>query len=221
LSPRLRRWLGLDRRGLIALALLAMPATAIAKPSLLPWGWHGQVGRFDVYAETPPPPRLQDELARSAALLSASPIDDPALRPTLYLTGGGWRWHLLALGQSDAFAITRPIAGTIVNRSDVRNDAVLARGYRRTLSGVAAHETVHMLQRERLGLVGFVRMPRWVKEGYADYVARESTLSDADVARLRAQGRDDPAIFYHDARARVANALAHGESVDRLLRSTS
>jgi hypothetical protein len=59
-----------------------------------------------------------------------------------------------------------------------------------------------------------------VREGYADYVARESTLSDADVARLRAQGRSDPAIFYHNARIRVSDALAHGESVDRLLGST-
>jgi len=218
----LRRILGFDRRGLIALAVLAVPAAAMARPSLLPWGWHGQVGRFDVYAETPPAPRLQDELARSAALLATSPIDDPALRPTLYLTDGGWRWHLLALSQGNAFAITRTmLGGTVVNRSDAAADAVFARGYRRTLSGVVAHETVHVLQYERLGFAGFARLPVWVKEGYADHVAQESTLSDADVARLRAQGRDDPAIFYHDARHRVADALAHGESVDQLLSRAS
>jgi hypothetical protein len=215
-----RRLLGFDRRNLIALALVAVPATAMARPSLLPWGWHGQVGRFDVYAEAPPAPQLQGDLARSAALLGTSPIDDPAVRPTLYLTDGGWRWHLLALTQSGAFAITRSeLGGTVVNRSDAAGDAVFARGYRRTLSGVVAHETVHVLQRGHLGLMGYARLPAWVKEGYADYVARESTLSDADVARLRAQGRDDPAIFYHDARLRVSDALAHGESVDRLLRS--
>lgn len=218
----LRRWLGFDRRGLIALALVALPAAAVAKPGILPWGWHGQVGRFDVYAEAPPAPRLQHELARSAALLVTSPIDDPALRPTLYLTDGGWRWYLLALTQGGAFAVTRPmLGGTVVNRSDATQDAVFARGYRRTLSGVVAHETVHVLQRERLGLAGFARLPVWVREGYADYVAQESTLSDADVARLRAQGRDDPAIFYHDARHRVSDALAHGESVDQLLHSAS
>jgi len=219
---RLGRLAGADRRRLIVLALVAVPAVAVARPAILPWGWHGQVGRFDVYADAPPAPQLRGELARSAALLGTSPIDDPAVRPTLYLTDGGWRWHLLSLTQGNAFAITRSLlGGTIVNRSDVAGDAVFARGYRRTLSGVVAHETVHVLQRKHLGLAGFARMPAWVKEGYADYVARESTLSDADVARLRAQGRDDPAIFYHDARARVAGALAHGESVDRLLQSTS
>ncbi|MBA2936078.1 hypothetical protein HZF05_18505 [Sphingomonas sp. CGMCC 1.13654] len=217
-----RRLLGFDRRSLIALALIAVPAAAVAKPSLLSWGWHGQFGRYDVYADVPPAPQLQAELARSSTLLGASPIDDRALRPTLYLTDGGWRWHLLALTNDRAFAVTRPmLGGTVVNRSDIASDTVFARGYRRTLSGVVAHETVHVLQRERLGLVGFARLPTWVKEGYADYVARESTLSDADVARLRAQGRDDPAIFYHDARLRVSDALTHGETVDQLLRSTS
>jgi hypothetical protein len=207
---------------LIAAALLAVPAAAMARPSLLPWGWHGQVGRFDVYAEAVPAPDLQTELARSAALLSTSPMDDPAVHPTLYLTDGGWRWHLLALTQGGSFAVTRTmLGGTIVNRSDVAHDAVYARGYRRTLSGVVAHETTHVLQRERLGLAHYGRLPAWIREGYADYVAQESTLSDADVARLRAQGRDDPAIFYRDARLRVADALAHGESVDQLLGSTS
>lgn len=216
-----RRLLGFDRRSLVALAVIALPAAAAARPSLLPWGWHGQVGRFDVYAEAPPVPRLRAELARSAALLHTSPIDEAALRPTLYLTDGGWRWHLLALAQGDAFAVTRPmLGGTVVNRSDVAQDAVFARGYRRTLSGVVAHETVHVLQRDRLGLAGYARLPAWVKEGYADHVAQESTLSDADVARLRAQGRSDPAIFYHDARIRVADALARGESVDKLLART-
>jgi hypothetical protein len=216
-----RRLLGLDARGFVALMLLAPPAAAWAEPSLLLWGWHGQVGRFDVYAETPPASRLRSELARSAALIGTSPIDDPRIRPTLYLTSGGWRWHALALGQAGAFAITRSLlGGTIVNRSDTDGDVVYARGYRRTLSGVVAHETVHVLQREHLGLLGYARLPVWVREGYADYVARESTLSDADVARLRAQGRSDPAIFYHNARIRVSDALAHGESVDRLLGST-
>jgi hypothetical protein len=216
----LRRRLGLDARGLAIAAILAVPATAYAKPSLLPWGWHGEIGRYDVYAATPPDPRLSAELARAGQLVAASPIDDRAIRPTLYLTDGGWRWRFLSLAQGDAFGLTRAeFAVTILNRSDTAQDAIFARGYRRTLSGVVAHETTHVLQRRRLGLIGYGRMPAWIKEGYADYVARESTLSDADVARLRRDGRSDPAIFYHDARLRVADALAHGESVDQLLAS--
>jgi hypothetical protein len=213
-----RRWLGMDRRGLVVIALLAVPAAGSARPSLLPWGWHGQVGRYDVYAVSQPDPRLTAELGRAEALVAASPINDPAIRPTLYLTDGGWRWHLLTPLQGQTFAITRAtLDGTILNRSDIAADAIYARGYKRTLSGVVAHETTHVMQRHRLGLARYGALPTWVREGYADYVARESTLDDAAVARLRSEGRNDPAIFYHDARLRVAAALAGGESVGQLL----
>jgi hypothetical protein len=211
----LRPWLGAA-----LLAAISIPAIGFAAPSLLPWGWHGEIGRFDVYTMNPPGPRLTTELTHAQNLLATSPIDDTAVRPTLYLTDGGWRWRMLALANFKAFAVTRPAFGdTVFNRSDIDADQIFARGYRRTLSGTVAHETTHVLQRRRIGFLRFALLPTWIKEGYADYVAQESTLSDADVARLRAQGRSDPAIFYHDARKRVADALAHGESVDQLLTS--
>lgn len=214
----LRLILGAHRGGAVAAALLLPVAAAYASPGLTAWGWHGQVGRFDVYADAAPGPALTAEIGRAERLLAASPINDPNARPRLYLTDGGWRWRIYAIGQTQSFGITRPLIGdTFLNRSDIAHDAVFARGYRRTLSGTIAHETTHVMQRRRLGLVRYARLPAWIREGYADHVAQESTLSDADVARLRAQGRSDPAIFYHDARKRVEALLAGGTGVDRLM----
>lgn len=217
---RLRTLLGLNRTGLAALGLLSLPAAAYAAPSLAPWGWHGEVGGFEVYADAPPTPALASDLQRAERLLAASPIDDPRARPTLYLTDGGWRWAFYA-ARSGGFAVTRAlIATSIFNRSDVASDRIYtADGRQRRLSGVVAHETVHLLQRRRVGLIAYVRMPAWVREGYADHVAQESSLDDAAVDRLRAAGRSsDPAIFYRAARLRVERQLANGESVDALLR---
>jgi hypothetical protein len=212
-----KRRLGLDRRGLIATAVLMIPMAAYASPGLAPWGWHGRIGRYDVYTIAPPDPALCAALARSDELLAASPIDDRTVRPTLYLTDGGWRWHLYTLG-SGAFGVTRTMLGdSFINRSDIAGNAVFAHGYRRSLSGVVAHETTHLLVKHRIGLVAAMRQAAWVREGYADHVAQESTLESEEVARLRFEGSKDPAIFYHDARKRVEAALIRGSSVDELL----
>ena len=210
---------GLDQFGAIAAAILGIPAATYAAPSLGLCGWHGHVGRFDVNAEAPPRPELWSEVARGERLIAVSPLNDPAVHPALYLTDGGWRWRFYAVGLNGSFGQTRPLDGaTFINRSDVALDPVNARGYRRTLSGVIAHETRHSLERNRLGVVAAARQPVWAREGYADHVAQESTLDDAAVARLQAAGKDDdPAIFYHDARKRVEAALAQDTSVEALM----
>jgi hypothetical protein len=41
----------------------------------------------------------------------------------------------------------------------------------RTLSYYLIHEITHLMVADRVGAVGIVRMPRWVNEGFADYVA--------------------------------------------------
>lgn len=220
MSPRWRRWLGLDRPGLAIATALALPATAYASPGLAPWGWHGRIGQFEVYADQAPDPALSADIARAEMLLAASPIDDASARPTLYLTNGGWRWRFYG-ADSGGFAVTRLITPTsIFARSDAAQDRIFtADGRQRHLSGVIAHETVHLLQRRRVGWLAFVRMPEWIREGYADHVARESSLDDAVVDRLRDTGHvDDPAIRYREARLRVEATLARGIGVDDLLR---
>ena len=50
---------------------------------------------------------------------------------------------------------------------------------RRTLSGAIAHEVTHRLIRRRVGFRGDPQLPRWVKEGYCDFLARENAIDPA------------------------------------------
>ncbi len=85
----------------------------------------------------------------------------------------------------------------------------------RTLSGVIAHETTHIMIANHLGEVRSAMLPTWQQEGYADHVARESSLTDAEAARIRESDPRASALVYYDARRRVAAALsAKGGSVD-------
>ena len=204
------------------LFLVALLGTATAAPQLLAWPYSARIGHTLVYSETPIPPQISSVLARSDALVAGSPFAERGLERRLFLTQGGWRWDLLALTTSGAFALRRPFRDAIiVNASDVAADRVengAPVGGVRSLSGVIAHETTHLLVARRLGEWRAFMLPSWKSEGYADYVARESSLGDADYARLRANGAGRPAMFYYEARRRVAEALRRdGGNVDRLL----
>lgn len=216
----LRKW---NRRaGAAALVGAAVLGTILYAPSVLAFPHRAQFGEITVYSVAPIGPEMPAILNRAAGLDAKSAIAAPLGPRAIYLTDGGWRWALLSLPNSHgAFAVTRPLSSSIVlNRSAIAADSVengAAIGNRRTLSGTIAHETTHLLinQRYRLAARTF---PTWKVEGYCDFVAQESSLSDAQAASLKAVGKSTPGLVYYDARRKVAEALASGKSVDQLFR---
>jgi hypothetical protein len=163
-------------RWIVAIFLLLVVAVVYA-PQLLAFPYKQRIGTVTVYAERPIDPRIDSELARAEGLLRASPIYTGPLGRSLFLTNGGWRWRLLVIQSPGAFAFRRPFSAAIViNRSDVAADRVTngrAIGGTRTLSGVIAHETTHIMIANHLGEIRSALLPTWQQEGYADHVARE------------------------------------------------
>jgi hypothetical protein len=215
----------MNRRRALRIATFAAVGafvTPLIAPQVLAFPYHARSNGSEVWSETP---LQQDQLdrvtARAAALVAASPLADRSGEPRrVFLTAGGWRWTWLALQSRDAFAVTRAVGGALLmNRSDLAGDRILnAYGRTRTLSGVLAHETCHGMERRRFGVLkSDVQAPEWLREGYCDYVAQESTLSDAEAAKLKAEGRTSPALPYYEGRRRIAAALAaNGGNVDAL-----
>ncbi|MEG3168589.1 hypothetical protein U1737_10365 [Sphingomonas sp. LB3N6] len=176
----------------IASVLLLLAVAIFYAPQLLAFPNKQRIGTVTVYAERPIDSRIGSELARAEGLLRASPIYTGPLERSLFLTAGGWRWRLLAIQSPGAFAFRRPFDSAIVfNRSDIGADRVTngrAIGGTRTLSGVIAHETAHIMIANHLGELRSAMLPTWQSEGYADHVARESSLTDADAESLRTTG---------------------------------
>jgi len=103
----------------------ALLGTATAAPQLLAWPYSAEIGHTRIYSETPIPPAMRAVLARSDVLVARSPLAEPGLRRSLFLSQGGWRWDLLALTSRGAFAFRRPFRDAIiVNASDVAADRV-------------------------------------------------------------------------------------------------
>lgn len=204
-------------RGLVLLAVVL--GTTTLAPEVLAFPHHAVIGDTTVYSDRAIAPQLPALLARSDALLRRSAIYGPGYGRRIFLTDGGWRWRVLALQSSGAFALSRAFGEPIVvNRSDVARDLTFNGGAiagTRSLSGVIAHERTHGLIRARYGPFADLTYPAWLREGYCDLVAGGGSLSDRDAALLKATHRSIPALRYYDGRKRVEALLrAHGGSVD-------
>jgi hypothetical protein len=210
------------RRGLIGIALALMAASPLIEPRLLAFPHAATVGADRVYSVAPlPQPTLSGVLARANRLARASPLAAGSEGRTIFLTDGGWRWRWLAGTAQGAFALTRPFPGAIiVNRADLAADRTFngaALGGIRTLSGVIAHEKCHGMVRSHFGLIRAESAPIWLREGYCDHVARESSLTDAQANALEHAGLQHPALPYVRGRQKVDALLAaNGGDVDRL-----
>ena len=185
---------------------------------MIAFPYHATSRGSEVWSESPLPQRQLDRVTgRAAQLVAASPLARASEPRHVFLTQGGWRWTWLALQNRRSFALSRALGEpVIINRGDVASDRV--RGVERSLSGVLAHETCHGMERRHFGAIrSDILAPRWLREGYCDYVAQESTLSDAAAARFRAEGRNPHALTYYEGRRRVAAELArNGGNVDAL-----
>ncbi len=209
-------------RGSVLTAGLALVVvTVIYAPAALAFPYRQEIGTTVIYSVDPIPQVISERIERADHLLSASPLNEAGLRRTLVLTGGGWRWKVMGVGEWAAIALRRPFSNTLVfNKADVLSDRVRSKEPNssvRTFSGTIAHETVHILTARRFGELRLMRMPQWKREGYADYVANETSINPADEARIKARDPDAPVLAYYEARRRVTKRLQrNGNSVEEL-----
>lgn len=143
-------------------------------------------------------------LDKAEARLAASAIYDPEVRPRIVMTGSSSHYRILSLYLgANSFGKSYPMLPTrnvFINRADSRGDLVFRdakENNQRSLSGVIAHETTHVLIRSRYGYWRNLTMPTWKKEGYAEYVAGGSTLSHEEgVRRWKANPHDATGYQY-------------------------
>ena len=214
----LRRW-----TTRIACGGAVVVAGVVHTPAALAFPYRADFGRTTVLSEQPINRAAMGRvLARADGLLAASPLYRPGLSRPVVLTDGGWRWDLLSIGARGSIAFRRPFAHALIfNRSSVADDRVTngaPLGGVRTLSGTIAHEMTHRLVAAHIGEWAALSLPAWKREGYPDYVARETSIRPQDEALIRARDPNARVLTYYEGRRRVAAELVrNGGSVDALL----
>jgi hypothetical protein len=206
--------------GIAVAVLVAGLASAVYTPQALAFPYKANFGDTVVRSERPLPTDFGKTIAAADALVAKSGIYRGPVSRSIFLTEGGWRWRLISLQLSGTVAFRRPLGNVIVvNDADPARDT--ARNHIRfpgvrTLHDTIAHETTHILITDHFGLLRAAQFPPWKVEGYADYVAGTSSLSDARAALVRKQDPYHPALSYYEGRKRVAAILARDPNVDHL-----
>lgn len=139
---------------------------------------------FKIYSQQPIDPGVTAVLDKVQARLESSPLKNDEVKPRVFLINNFRVYSMLSLYLGgNSFGKGYPMLPTdniFMNKSDVSKDLVFRNApanSERSLSGVIAHETTHLLIRKRYGYFGNLTMPTWKKEGYAEYIAGGSTLS--------------------------------------------
>ena len=213
------------------LLIVGLPVLAIVCPWPL-FAYHVEEGRLSIYSDRP------FTAARGRAILNdiegrldTSPLNDHR-QHAVFVANAGWREILLFnIAHGAAGVNDYPLTNNVfIRHSDIDANAVFGHSGKpaappRTLAYYAAHEIAHSFTAETLGPARHwnASLPRWIREGYADYVGMGGRDDVADLYRRYRAG--DPAMDvaksgqYARYRLLVAFMLEREHwSVDQLLR---
>jgi hypothetical protein len=190
--------------GVAYLLLLSFPQALFA--------YSTEHGKFRVHSREPLTPEIEKVLDTAEARLQTSPIYDDDVRRDIYLTNGFGMYAFLSHKAYKSFANSVPFINNVfINKTDVPADRVFVNrpeNNSRSLSGVIAHETVHLFIRKRYGTVSATLMPTWKNEGYCEYVAGDSTITiEEGIRRWKESPSDDTGYRYTKYRLMVKQLL--------------
>lgn len=192
-KPRTRfgKYARISNRALTVVALLYL--ALLAFPQVL-FGYSVNAKGVTVYSRAPLPPETTTRIDEAMELVSRSELAVPGQTERIFLCNKPWLYRLFYPIQNESFAVCYPVSGNIfIAEADLVHNVArspAAVNNRRTFSSTAAHEITHDLIRHRLGLIRDFRLPGWVREGYPDYVAHESSFPEEEGVRNLREGKE-------------------------------
>jgi len=121
-------------------------------------------------------------LDKSEKLLKGTELFKIGITQAIFICSSYNEFTFFAPISRKAYGINNPISQNIfLTKSSISGNYILRNGdenNKYSLSGVIAHETVHSLLRNELGLLKYKLLPLWKNEGYCDFIANESSFDE-------------------------------------------
>ena len=172
-----------------ALGLLTHPQPLFA--------YHVAQGRLALYSDKPfDPARGREVLAEIERRLARSPLNDQK-HYRIFIANTGWRNRLVFLWNYGAGGVNYyPIPNVFIRKADIDADRVMTSFGMpvpppRTLASYGAHEIGHSLVAAQIGAIPHFRLPAWVREGLADYIAFGGEVDIGALAQDLRKGAPD------------------------------
>jgi hypothetical protein len=181
---RFGKWAVLSPLGIVAVLVLYL--VLLGHPGLF-FKYTFTRGNITLFSDEPIPSRSAgDVLDDVKKRLGRTPLFHQTTGPqrTIYICNRTWRFILFANFRHHVGGLTyAPLSDNIFLRS-AHIDANRLVGMsgqevpgERTLGYFITHEIAHTLVADELGVARFWRLPTWINEGYADYVAKGADFS--------------------------------------------
>jgi len=153
-----------------------------------------RVGQFRIYSDRPISSQIDAIVEQATARLATSPFYDPTDTFDVFIASDYWRRTLLIPRARGAYGASLIFTGNniVLNRCDIENNTCFNDQpdfNRRTMHTVIAHECMHHLLADDLGILAYIRLPEWKNEGYCEYVAGDPSFDEAHGQELLRGGR--------------------------------
>lgn len=151
---------------------------------------------INIYSKDPIPENTQDILTSIRSRIKESTLYHENDTFHVFLCNNKNLYTLLTPVHNRGFAVSYPVLNNIiVAYGDLDQD--LCRAYKqhhnkRSLKSVVSHEIGHELMYRHLGFWKDRRLPQWLKEGYCEVIAGDSSFPVEKGRQLMITGQSDP-----------------------------
>lgn len=187
----LRRW---PLRGGAALLLLAALYFATLLYPQMFFSWARDGASIHVRSDEPIPESAGRVIARAESKIRQSTLFDATRTYPVYVCNARWRWDYFSGFNGRSRGFQTPLGRAVFLRPARWDENQLAgpdgEDGPRPLDVYMAHEVTHTMVADHIGLIAERRLPVWLREGYAEYVARHDTF-DYEATRAALIAGDD------------------------------
>ncbi len=171
---------------------------------------------ISLYTRAPVPVPVDALLERVYSAVMNDVYLDPGAKFEIYLNGGYGEYAFFAPFCSKEQSCLHPVSNKVfIASSDFDKNLVYGRepaGKTRLLENVMVHDLVLAQMQKRLGFVNYIALRAWLKEGYAEHVARETVDMEA-AAICGERDKNAPLVQYLESRLMLDLAKAEAPDV--------
>jgi hypothetical protein len=181
----LRRWL--SRSALALLVLLGLYFTTLMRPQLF-FSWARDGVAIRVHSDETIPDAALGVISLAESRIRGSTLFVATRSYPVYVCNARWHWNYFSGFNARSRGFQTALGRAAFIRPARWESNQLAgpdgRDGPRSLDRYIAHELTHMMVADHIGIIAARRLPVWLREGYAEYVARRDSF---DYAATRAQ----------------------------------
>jgi len=174
---------------------------------------HRDYRNLTLYSSDDIPVSIDRALEQALQLLARSPVYDGRKNYRVFVANNRLLYAVIGPDFSQgSFAKTNLFNTVVIRRCDLSSANCFSNSPMfnvRSLSGLIAHEVTHVNMRAYLGHWKEAQLPRWIREGFPDYIAASGsyTAPDAFEQYLHSVVIDSKSYEYYRYRMAVAYAL--------------